>query len=117
MEVKSEKSQKELSDELVKIIGNILNELPKPCTEKDIKKAYHSQFKQNISKVLDEIGGKAGELTLYAFLRKKCNEVCEVITNDGVVRVHRYNCSNIENEGENDKRKSKKKANHAPTLK
>lgn len=115
-----EKYKKEKSDCLVKVIFSILNELPKPCTEKDLKKQYHRQFKQNISKALDEIGNRVGEFNLYSFLRKRCFEICEVITNDGVVRIHRFNGSistEVNEEVHNDKKKAKKKTNKNPKLK
>lgn len=54
--------------ELIKVLNEILKELPRPTTEKDIKKAYHKIAKRNIQIVLDEVVPESP--ILYNFLRK-----------------------------------------------
>lgn len=101
--------------ELINVLSDILKDLPRPCTEKDIRKAYHSRMKKNINTVLDDIIPDSP--ILYNFLRHQCKSICEVITNDGDVRIFRIITNDFEN-NELEKKKTKKKTtNNAPKLK
>lgn len=102
---------KQKTEDFIRVLGEIMKDLPRPCTEKDIKKAYHSLVKQNINVVLDEVVPDSP--ILYNFLRHHCKDICEVITNDGDVRIYRHVVNDYEN-NDQDKKKPKKKANSAP---
>lgn len=105
---------KQKLEELVSVLGEVLKDLPRPCTEKDVRKAYHSLVKKNINSVLDEIIPDSP--ILYNFLRHHCKSICEVITNDGDVRIYRIVTIDLES-NDADKKKAKKKPNNAPKLK
>lgn len=67
---------KKKTAEFISILNDVMKDLPRPCTVKDIAKGYHQVVKQNVQKTLDELVPDSP--ILYNFLRFQCTEICEV---------------------------------------